>query len=197
MHEFDTTASTISLSLRSKASIYIHGGVDVPHHFETTEARIVDTISSLILMDEPSVSWRDFSSAFDPIAEPERKFLSTAASLEASVFDRTISMIATDVAPYIRSIVAYDAQLQRERERLSNLLSVGGKKGKRVRTTRAAISALEGGARNTTRPEKYFGPSLLSSLVLKTGSQSWQDALVEELMLKDGRRSVDRESTSP
>jgi hypothetical protein len=41
------------------------------------------------------------------------------------------------------------------------------------------MSALEGGARSTTRRDKYFThPALNSYLVLKTGPKSWQDALL-------------------
>jgi hypothetical protein len=81
----------------------------------------------------------------------------------------------------VRSIVAYDAKLQQERARLSNLLSEGGRKGKRLRTTRSALSALEGGARKTTRPEKYFRVPLNPHLVNRTGLQSWQDAVSAEI----------------
>jgi hypothetical protein len=41
------------------------------------------------------------------------------------------------------------------------------------------MSALEGGARSTTRRDKYFThPGLNPYLVLKTGQKSWQDALL-------------------
>jgi len=38
------------------------------------------------------------------------------------------------------------------------------------------MSALEGGARASTRRDKYFGDVLNPYLVLKTGLQSWLDA---------------------
>jgi len=64
---------------------------------------------------------------------------------------------------------------------MSNMLSEGGgRKGKRMRTTRAAMSALEGGARSTTRRDRYFTSKLNSQFVLQTGMQSWLDAALRE-----------------
>jgi hypothetical protein len=90
---------------------------------------------------EEIITRKDFA-VFDPIAASE-KF----DGLEASVFDGTLKVLAVDVAPYVRSIVSSDMRLQEAR---------GLNKGKRMRTTRAAFSALEGGMRSTTRREEYF-----------------------------------------
>lgn len=100
---------------------------------------------------KPSISRKDFS-AFDPIA-------GDSDALEYSVFDGPLAAIALDVAPYVRSIVAHDAQLQKERLKMS---------GARMRTTRAALSALEGGARKTTRL-KWFDAPLNADAVMLTG----------------------------
>jgi hypothetical protein len=151
-----------------------------------SEEQVIAKIAAVGCGKDDSISRQDFSIAFDSIAEPERNTMQSASSLEASIFDRTTSMIAVDVAPFVRSIVAYDAKLQQERARLSNLLSEGGRKGKRLRTTRSALSALEGGARNTTRPEKYFRVPLNPHLVYRTGLQSWQDALYNQMSEIDG-----------
>ncbi|PHH69852.1 hypothetical protein CDD80_6454 [Ophiocordyceps camponoti-rufipedis] len=97
---------------------------------------------------------QDLSLAFDPIAASPK--VQAASHLEPSVFDRTLRLIVLDVAPWIRSIMAYEARLMRDRAKLSSLLSQGGSL-KRRRTTRAAYSALEGGERRTTRRERYFG----------------------------------------
>lgn len=121
---------------------------------------------------------RDLSAAFDPIAETDAS--SHSSSLEPSVFDRTMNLITLDVAPFVRSIVAYDLRLQQERLRLSNLVSAGGRSGKRMRTTRAANAALEGGMRKSTRPDRYFGNTLNSDLVLRTGKQAWLDAVTSD-----------------
>lgn len=142
-----------------------------------SEAGTIEKIRQLKISGDDFLSRQDLSIAFDPIAEPDR-MSHIPSSLEPSVFDRAMTLITLDVAPYIRSIVSYDARLQQERLRLSNLVSAGGRAGKRkMRTTRAANAALEGGIRKTTRLDKYFGNILNSDLVLQTGKQSWQDAI--------------------
>ena len=91
------------------------------------------------------------------------------------MFDGTVRPITMDVAPYVRSIVAYDARLQKQRLKLSNLISEGGRGPKRMRTTRAAMSALEGGSRSATRKEKWFSADLNTALVLRTGGEGWSE----------------------
>ncbi|KAL3423253.1 AAA family protein [Phlyctema vagabunda] len=124
---------------------------------------------------------RELSLAFDPISETDKNPTWGGSSLEACCFDRTMSLIVLDVAPYVRSIVAYDMRLQQDRSRLSNLLSEGGRQGKRMRTTRSAMSALEGGSRRTTRKDRYFGTKVNPYHVLKTGGDEWQNALAAEM----------------
>jgi len=120
-----------------------------------------------------------FSTAFDPISEAPLSGLShSSAALTASSFDRPFSILTTDLAPYVRSIAAHDLRLEEQRVRLSGLLSEGGRgNGKRVRTTRAARSALEGGKRENTRRERWFGKELNLALVLRTGGKEWAGAV--------------------
>ncbi|KAH8178776.1 ATPase family associated with various cellular activities (AAA) domain-containing protein [Sarocladium implicatum] len=116
----------------------------------------------------------DFSLAFDPLAISDRALVN---SLDPSVFDRTLRLIVLDVAPWVRGIVAYDSRLAQERTKLSSLLSEGGngKGRKRMRTTRSALSALEGGERRSTRGEKWF-KGVGTGLVLRTGADGWAEA---------------------
>ena len=154
------------------------------------EATIIQLIRREATVPDLSLKRLDFSAAFDPIAEPEKASLHNSGQLEASVFDRTMRIIVEDMAPFVRSIVDYDARLQAERAKLSNLISEGGgRKGKRMRTTRAAMSALEGGARSTTRGERYFGSLLNSDLVMRTGVPSWMDAALAAMSTNVSRRS--------
>lgn len=125
--------------------------------------------------------------AFDPIAAIEKN--NPSAQLDPSVFDRTTKLIVLDVAPWVRGIVEYDNALMQARLRLSNLLSEGGKR-KRMRTTRAAYSALEGGERRTTRREKYFGDALNTELVRRTGGEGWYDAVLEITKPRDDLVSI-------
>ncbi|KAI9764898.1 MAG: hypothetical protein M1835_007481 [Candelina submexicana] len=114
-----------------------------------------------------------FSAAFDTLAEVSNGHASLPQGLQASEFDRNFSVVVEDLAPYVRTIVAYDLHLEEERLRLSNLLSQGGRNGKRMRTTRASRSALEGGTRSNTRRERWFSNQLNATLVLKTGGKDW------------------------
>lgn len=157
---------------------HVKHGFEVPSELERpSEAHIVGLIENQISSPEFVLTRQDLSLAFDPISEPEKTYVWSNVLLEASVFDRTMTIITTDLAPYVRSIVSYDGKLQEERSRMSNLLSEGGRKGKRMRMTRSAISALEGGARSTTRRDRYFGHALNPYLVLKTGMPSWLEVV--------------------
>jgi len=184
----DTLSTDISLWMRSRARKYLQIDQHVEHGWEVqseldrpSEEQIIDHIRSQSIAIDSSITRHDFGSAFDPISEPEKTSPYNTGSLEVSSFDRTMTLIATEIAPYVRSIVSYDSRLQKDRARLSNLLSEGGRCGKRMRTTRAAMSALEGGTRSTTRRDRYFGPHLNPHLVLKTGLPSWQDAVLVEM----------------
>ena len=126
--------------------------------------------------DRPAVGRMDFAFAFDPIATPDTGAQASVLYLEPSVFDRTLKLITLDVAPYVRSIVAYESQLQRQRLKMSSLVSEGGRGAqgsKRMRTTRAALSALEGGSRSTTRGERWFKADINPYLVAKTAGEGW------------------------
>ncbi|KAG0648803.1 Chromosome fragility-associated [Hyphodiscus hymeniophilus] len=188
--DFDNTCLDISLWIKSRAREYLQvkqhlkHGLEVPSELDRpSEAHIVNLIHEHVSEPEAIVTRKDLSLAFDPISEPEKPYVWSTGQLEASVFDRTQTIITTDLAPYVRSIVSYDAKLQQERSRMSSLLSEGGRKGKRMRTTRSAFSALEGGVRSTTRRDRYFGPNLNPYLVLKTGMPSWLDAVSADTSL--------------
>ena len=88
-------------------------------------------------------------------------------------------MIAVEVAPYVRAVVRYDEKLRQERVKLSGLLSEGGKgrPSKRMRTTRSAYSALEGGQRGKTRRERWLGEGVNGRFVEMTGGERWGDVV--------------------
>lgn len=192
---YDTLSKDISLWMRSRSRDHLHVDQHVkidkkvpPELRQPDESDIIRLIQEEATSTDQSLSRRDFSAAFDPISEPEKTLFATG-QLEASVFDRTMNIIVEDMAPYVRSIVDFDARLQEERVRRSNLLSEGGRKGKKMRMTRAAMSALEGGARSTTRREKYFGTLLNAHLVMKTGMHKWTEAAFMDMATSGSRRS--------
>ncbi|KAJ0165663.1 ATPase family AAA domain-containing protein 5 [Colletotrichum tanaceti] len=129
------------------------------------------------------ISRYDMAFAFDPIAVSEKALATMSTSLEPSVFDRTMRLITLEVAPYVRGIIGYDHRLMQDRMQRGGLLSEGGRPGKRMRSTRAAYSALEGVARSSTRNENYFLAELSTALVMRTGGEGWQAAVDEEMSL--------------
>ncbi|RSL62206.1 hypothetical protein CEP54_005808 [Fusarium duplospermum] len=135
----------------------------------------------------------DLALAFDPIAVNEKA--AASSHLDPSVFDRTMKLIVLDIAPWVRGIVEFDNKLMQERLKLSNLLSEGGKR-KRMRTTRSAYSALEGGERRTTRRERYFGDCLNTAFVRRTAGDAWQEA-VEAIRPKESAESAPSSPSSP
>lgn len=121
-----------------------------------------------------TLSRDDFSKAFDVLAVSEKEANSLSSYLDPSVFDGTMANIVVDVAPYVRGIVAFEKELQKQRQKLSSLLSQGGKK--RNRNTRAAQAALEGGSRSTVRRDKWFEANLNGVLVMRTAGEGWMAA---------------------
>lgn len=128
----------------------------------------------------------NLSAAFSPIAEPSKTSLSSPRGAHSSSFDNPTSVLVVDIAPYIRSIVSSDIRLEEQRLRLSNLLSQGGRNGKRMRTTRASRAALEGGSKACTRRERWFPSKTNFPAVLRTGGYGWQDALLQQESVREG-----------
>ncbi|KAK4997719.1 hypothetical protein LTR66_002916 [Elasticomyces elasticus] len=123
----------------------------------------------------------DFSTAFEPLSDVPINTVLPYPGPQVSILDGPLAAIATDVAPYVRSIVWFDLALEEQRLRLSNLLSASSGNGKRLRTTRAAWSALEGGKRESTRRERWFPKALNMAAVLRTGGKEWPKCSVERV----------------
>ncbi|KAF2719752.1 hypothetical protein K431DRAFT_321494 [Polychaeton citri CBS 116435] len=134
------------------------------------KASLLDALQSNKLpTSHASLTRKDFA-CFDPISESEELSMSGHFSLQVSSFDRPLVPIATDLAPYVRSIVQYDLALEEQRTLLSGIDS---SQNKRARTTRAARSALEGSQRASTRRERWFRQDLDVNAVLRTGGSQW------------------------
>ncbi|KAI1639178.1 hypothetical protein F4809DRAFT_175100 [Biscogniauxia mediterranea] len=199
---FHSTSLDLSSTLRNLAQKRLQANHPV---YENTfpfpildESRAIDKIKNCLtdsLKAEPGVTRPDYSIAFDPIAVSEKVI--AGGYLDPSVFDRTMTMIALDIAPYVRSIVAYDQRLQQERRSRSTLLSEGAQPGKkRMRTTRSAYSALEGGSRASTRRERYFAADINPYLVLRTGGKGWAE-LVNQAVEEQNAASSKEQSPDP
>ena len=124
------------------------------------------------------------SPAFDPISRSQKAVLGIPKGPQISAFDGPLSVLATDLAPYVRSIVSYDLRLEDQRCQLSSLLSQPGKNGKKARTTRASRAALEGGSKAHTRRERWFPNHTNFDAVLETGGREWQDALLQRAIVE-------------
>jgi len=118
----------------------------------------------------------NFSIAFDSLAEAPSSSIggSQTYTLTASSFDREFSVLITELAPYVRSIAAYDLRLEAERLKDSSLISAGGRAAtKKLRMTRAARSAAVGGKRENTRRERWFEKDVNLIKIMETGGSEW------------------------
>lgn len=129
-----------------------------------------------------ALSRSDFSSALDAIASDQPSSTVSQAGLQLTSFDREFRVIVEDLAPYVRSIGAYDLALEKQREYLSEALS-SSQGSRRARTTRASRSALEGGARSNTRRERWFASDFDLVGVMRTGGADWPQASVAAVNL--------------
>lgn len=126
----------------------------------------------------PRFSGRDFTTAFEPIMRADYVFPPPTGRIAPS-FENGTAVIAEDLAPYIRAIMAFDLRLEQYRLELSGLMSQGSSGKRKARTTRASRAALEGGDKATTRRERWFPRDANPSRILATGSKEWQDVLVQ------------------
>lgn len=198
---YNTLTTTIASSIKSlaKASLQLNTTkLQNPKHTfrPLDETRGIQCLHTSFTSTRPGMSAIgriEFAFAFDPIAAPSPSPVPLTAFLEPSVFDRTLKLIVLDVAPYVRGIVAYDAHLQKQRLKMSSLVSEGGRANrgsKRMRTTRAALSAMEGGTRSTTRGERWFKADLNPYLVAKTAGKYFNTFETEVIMETPEKSSV-------
>ena len=114
------------------------------------------------------------------------------ASLRPSGFSEvdhgTTSAKATDLAPYVRSILNYDLRLAERRQQLEFVASQTGGQQPRARRTRASWAALEGGSKSSTRREKWFENNLNIKAVLTTGGLGWSEAASDEMAMTQGEQ---------
>ncbi|OAA57308.1 ATPase, AAA-type, core [Cordyceps fumosorosea ARSEF 2679] len=171
---FSTLSGLALENLKRSASSILSPAV-LQNPETSTEEQTTTILEDTSERDNRKLTRYDVAVAFDPIAVSPKA--AASLNLDPSVFDRTMTMIVVEVAPWVRGIVHYEEQLMQDRQRLNELLSDGGSTRKRRRTTRSAYSALEGGERRTTRREQYFGDVLSTEAVMYTAGKHWQQAL--------------------
>ena len=145
--------------------------------------------------DHPNIKF-GHAAVFAPIARSTKPVLGIPKGPQISTFDGSLSVITEDLAPYVRSIVAYDLRLEEHRALLSSLLSQPGQDSKRQRTTRASRAALEGGSKARTRRERWFPNNTDFDAVLHSGGQGWQDIALKQTMAEssEGDAGLDESS---
>jgi ATPase family AAA domain-containing protein 5 len=139
----------------------------------------------------PPLSRKSFAS-LDPLGVPPSSSFAAGSSNILCSIDREFRVMATDIAPYVRSIAAYDLELDAEKARL--LLSLDGRPPRKVRLTRVSRNALEGGRREEMRKERWFSKELNLRAVVETGSREWMRA--RNAVTTDGRSTRDSERRS-
>ncbi|KAK4178021.1 hypothetical protein QBC36DRAFT_325780 [Triangularia setosa] len=186
---YDSLVTSVPSAIKSLAKASLKTSMNALHNSSAdelrplTESQGVQCLQTSFASPTPgsvAITRIDFAFAFDNIATAESSSAAPVSHLDPSVLDRTLKLIVLDVAPYVRGIVAYEQFLQKQRLKMSNLVSEGGQgtQGtKRMRTTRAALSAMEGGSRSNKRGERWFKAELNPYLVARTGGKGWNPGL--------------------
>jgi DNA polymerase III delta prime subunit len=159
-------------------------------HRTTTRSQAALTATDLLEFQQQRstpeyLSGEKLMFAFDPLMDEKPTFPPAQGRLAPS-FEFSTSIITVDLAPYIRSIVAFDERLEMQRDAL-----VGTLQGKKARTTRAARAAIEGGSKANTRRERWFPADTDFTRVLNTGGKEWP------LWMPDASRMNDRHGPTP
>lgn len=171
--DFTGTSTSLAVAMRLLARRL------TPSYIPLTPASIIHQLPTLL----------EKSHALRPVTAADMRTAFTAVSPTHAISSLTApeSVLAVDFAPFIRSITAYDLRLEDQRRRLDDLLSASHsgagdtRNTKRVRTTRASRAALEGGAKATTRRERWFPTALNFSAVAKTGGKTWGEVAFDRL----------------
>lgn len=145
---------------------------------KSLEARLANSAQSTVTPCAPTIPTNDLLGVFEPLRFEQRPIFPPATGWLSPSFDRSTSIITTDLAPFVRSIVSFDERLLQQRLELSQASSQGGTQySKKFRKTRASRAALEGGSKANTRGERWFLESLDYGRVLGTAGTGWQDAV--------------------
>jgi DNA polymerase III delta prime subunit len=137
---------------------------------QLSEGELIKRIQSQANAVSPQLRLKDFYYTFEPVMEAPSTSSASTNSWSFSSFDRPLRIITTDLAPYVRGIVAHELSLDDVRIKVSGLLSQGGS-SKRLRTTKASRVASEGGERSTKRPDHWFTRDLNRRAVMKTAGE--------------------------
>lgn len=192
--EYSGTAESLSLTMRACANRLSRGSLHGNETLSQTDheqfiARTLSDIMQERRLGVPVIA-SILSAAFEPIARSTKSMLGILKGSQISSFDGLMSIIAEDIAPYVRDIVSYDLRLEEQRRQLDSLLSGRGKHGTKSRTTRSSRAALEGGQKAYTRRERWFPNNTNINMVLQSGGSNWQGALQRMMIDKRGQATT-------
>ena len=143
---------------------------------------IVDRL--LARQDISRLSLKEIVDALEPIMQDFRTFPPTYGRAATSL-DGAGVCVATEVAPYVRTIVSFDQRLEALRDELA-----GRSQTAKQRKTRAARAALEGGDKANTRRERWLPAGLDFASVLDTlPAWAYERDLPPDLASRDSLQS--------
>ena len=161
---------SLALTLRALAIRTLHK--DEAHLVQKVQNTIYQAIQSSPRKSttiQPTQTEKLMDLAFNPLT-------SSTSGSQISSLDGPIATVATELAPYVRSIAASDVRLEEQRQQLSAALEQPGRAGGgKKRKTRASYAALEGGSKASTRRERWFPVEVNYRWVMRTGGVGWQD----------------------
>ncbi|EGD97477.1 hypothetical protein TESG_04885 [Trichophyton tonsurans CBS 112818] len=117
-----------------------------------------------------------FRDAFQAIIDPP-DYSTLVSNIRPLSFEHGTSVIAEDVAPYIRHIILFEMYLEQYRLRLGGLSPQNGPPGKRARTTRASRAAVEGVDKASIRRDRWFPGRIIPEQIIATGGKGWESIL--------------------
>lgn len=167
----------MALKLEARKALFAGYGKKTPLHLDVKILCTKAMNKPQSLDDHRRIVKDTLFSALSPLSVVQGTLLQPRGPTITSL-DSWTPEVATDIAPYIRSIVAFDMKLEAQRLQMSTLLSQGGRKGKKQRTTRSSLAALEGGSKASTRRERWFPNSLNLKFVMETGGHGWAEGVV-------------------
>jgi DNA polymerase III delta prime subunit len=191
-HAIDSHGFGMNIAVSTHLLLQTSKALDGSYHLEPSMANSEADLGSKILASKTASplpsgpeTQMQLLRLFEPIFLPPITPFTPPVSNIGST--HSLPVLVTDVAPYVRSIVAYDLALEARRARLNALMSERVQEGK-VRKTRASRSALEGSMRATTRRERWFGGALNLKGILNTGGEEWEDAAT--ILLRQEEASI-------
>ena len=190
-----TTSMALTLRSLSRRLVQCPDIPDGAHPL--SQQSIMRIIPELIKEERHSsqkITKSNLPTSFEPLARSSNAVIGASRGTQITSLDGPASVIATDLAPYVRSIVSYDLRLEEQRRKLSDLLSQPGRDGMKTRTTRASRAALEGGHKAFARRERWFPKAVDFDMVLRSGGRDWQEVLLQR-MSADSAESMEHDGS--